>query len=236
MKEVIKKILKGKALCFPLFFVLFSTMTFGQDQMHKRIGEAGIGIGGATYIGDLSPYYKPSFTRPAFSVFYRANIKDDHLVFRTNIATGSLYADESQLKDKLQQNRGLTFSSSFIEIAALLEYNFLDYRSSKEKQLGRNFSPFIFFGAAFMFPDGSNSEAKLNPVIPYGVGVKVILSHHWNLGVEVGGRMTFTDDLDGYTNNEIGNTSKINDHYVIGGITIGYTFYSSVCTNLPYLK
>lgn len=223
------KILR-KAVCFPLFFILFFTHAFAQEQMHRRIGELGFGLGGANYIGDLSPSYKPEFTRPAFSIFYRANFNNDHLVFRTNLTMGGFYADESRLKDQLQQERGLKFSASFFELAGLFEYNFLDYRSSKEYNLGRAFSPYMFLGLGFLFPDGSgNTQAQLVTAIPYGVGVKFILSHHWNLGIEVGGRKTFTDMLDGYTNDEINNTSKINDHYLITSLTLSYTFYSFDC-------
>lgn len=228
------KILR-KAFCFPLFFVLTLNTLFGQAQMHRKIGELGIGLGGANYIGDLSPSFNAAFTRPAFNIFYRANFNNDHLVFRTNIAAGSLYANESELSDALQKQRGLQFSTTFIELGGILEYNFLDYRSDKEYQLGRTFSPFLFFGFTCLFPNSADSP--IVPGIPYGVGIKYILSHHWNMGFEIGGRKTFTDDLDGYNNNEIQNTSRGNDHYLIANITFSYTFYSFDCPSTsPLLK
>jgi hypothetical protein len=55
-------------------------------------------------------------------------------------------------------------------------------------------------------------------VIPGGFGATLIYSPNLNFGVEVGGRYTFTDFLDGYTSQY----SKANDVYYFLNFTVTY--------------
>jgi hypothetical protein len=56
------------------------------------------------------------------------------------------------------------------------------------------------------------------PVIPIGFGVNMFYSSYFNFGVEVGGRFTFSDNLDGYTSAY----SKSNDQYHFLNFTFTY--------------
>jgi hypothetical protein len=71
--------------------------------------------------------------------------------------------------------------------------------------------------------------------IPMIVGVKTNILDHFVLGVEVGARYTFTDNLDGsLPANEnlaplqFGNINS-KDWYVFTGITLTYTFTEKPC-------
>jgi hypothetical protein len=55
-------------------------------------------------------------------------------------------------------------------------------------------------------------------VVPLGLGVTMIYSDKFNFGVEIGGRFTLSDNLDGYTSA----TSKSNDVYHILNFTFTY--------------
>jgi hypothetical protein len=55
-------------------------------------------------------------------------------------------------------------------------------------------------------------------VVPLGVGVSMIYNSKFNFGVELGGRFTFSDNLDGYTSVH----SKSNDVYHLLNFTLTY--------------
>lgn len=55
-------------------------------------------------------------------------------------------------------------------------------------------------------------------VVPLGVGVSMIYSGNINFGIELGGRFTFSDNLDGYTSAR----SKANDIYHLLNFTFTY--------------
>jgi hypothetical protein len=112
--------------------------------------------------------------------------------------------------------RNLNFKSHVLEAQLALEYNFLDLTE-------RNFTPYIFAGvAAFHFNpysyDSLGNKVLLRPLstegegltaypdrkpyntkqlaIPFGGGLKFVLSDRVQLSVEVGLRKLFTDYLD----------------------------------------
>jgi hypothetical protein len=71
--------------------------------------------------------------------------------------------------------------------------------------------------------------------IPMVLGFKTTVSDSFILGIEVGGRYTFSDELDGSVPDaayrqqfSFGNTNS-NDWYVFTGFTITYTFGVKPC-------
>jgi hypothetical protein len=55
-------------------------------------------------------------------------------------------------------------------------------------------------------------------VVPLGIGVTMIYSGKINFGLEVGGRFTYSDNLDGFTSA----SSQYNDVYHLVNFTITY--------------
>ena len=64
----------------------------------------------------------------------------------------------------------------------------------------------------------ATSTKGFTPVIPIGIGVKLVYSSDLNFGVELGGRFTFTDNIDGYTSQY----SKSNDRYLFFNFNCTY--------------
>ncbi|MDX5347516.1 MAG: DUF6089 family protein, partial [Hymenobacteraceae bacterium] len=130
-----------------------------------------------------------------------------------------------------------------------LEYNFLDYYDRKRYI---RWTPYYFIGAAAgVYSNelvvnnrqyrGLNSETKnsIAFAIPTGVGIKLALSRHWNLGAEFGARKTFSDKLDNLTGEVVDgiNSKPISnpfdkDWYFYNGISISYTFYKIHCPDI----
>ena len=64
----------------------------------------------------------------------------------------------------------------------------------------------------------ATKKSGLTAVIPVGVGVNLIYSTYLNFGLELGGRYTFSDSIDGYTSSY----SKSNDKYFFLNFTLTY--------------
>jgi hypothetical protein len=58
----------------------------------------------------------------------------------------------------------------------------------------------------------------LAPVIPVGLGTTLVYSPNYNFGVELTGRYSFSDNLDGYTSQY----SSANDVYYFLNFTLSY--------------
>jgi outer membrane protein W len=121
-----------------------------------------------------------------------------------------------------------------------LEFDFFDFNLHDGK---RKVTPYVYSGLTYFSYEELfyvNGIVKKDYVestfaIPMTVGVKSNIFDHWVLGIEVGARYTFTDNLDGSnpTNKNLeplkfGNINS-NDWYVFSGITLTYTFGNKPC-------
>jgi hypothetical protein len=213
---------------------------FACHAQAQNTSEVGLGFGAVNYKGELSPEYRFANNRPAVSAFYRKDISAP-ITLRGNLMAGLLRADDKQVKGvngdtaPLNASRGGYLKGSIYEVAGILEYNFFDYYGTKAKT---RFTPFVFVGVAgFLSPvktvlqDGQTfSNTVIGVAVPAGIGAKVGLSRHWNLGLEVGARKAFTDELDQLSeqNNVIANRHD-QDWYFYSGLSVSYTFYKIRC-------
>lgn len=214
-----------------LLFILSLLPLFsinGQEIQHKD--ELGGGIGVINYKGDLSPKFKIEESLPAVQLFYRSNYPNNYSVLRVNLLVGALQAAEKNYNNPLPEARDLSFSTTIAELAVMYEYNFLNYREiTAGTREDYYLSPYLYggLGAAIVF--GGSSPAYI--VLPIGVGLKYQLSPKMNLGVEVGVRKTFTDELDGYADDVALSSSIKFDSYYTSSITLSYTFYNDLCAS-----
>jgi hypothetical protein len=122
-----------------------------------------------------------------------------------------------------------------------MEFNFFDF--NLHEVLKRKITPYVFTGLSYFAYDelyvlnGQTKKDKTERTlaIPMIVGIKTNILDHFVLGVEVGARYTFTDNLDGsLPANEnlaplqFGNINS-KDWYVFTGITLTYTFTEKPC-------
>jgi hypothetical protein len=134
-------------------------------------------------------------------------------------------------------DRGLEASTMYFEPALTAEYYFIKsqqenkYSFTKGKNVRGSFFSFMDF-YAFMGIGGLSYHVKGNAalvtegmvnggftaVIPAGVGVNLNFNPDYDLGVELGGRYSFSDYLDGYSPQY----SKSNDVYYFLTFTFTY--------------
>lgn len=229
----IKSIVGKSHIGFPIFVVLFFISLNASAQRY----EIGLGIGGMSYTGDLTRDYKITDNRLGGVAFFRQNI-NNALSVRYSLTVGKIQASDKNPIDVFEENRQTAFNILAVEPSAIFEYNFIDYR---HKNSSVKFSPYFFAGVgvlAFFGQEASPQEySTIQPIIPFGAGIKYDINRQWGFNFEFGARKTFFDYLD---NVSIGDTSGKdyqygnrfdNDMYYFAGISITYRFYSILC---PY--
>lgn len=254
-----------------LLLFLISISPFFLSAQHFEVG-ANLGI--SYYEGDLTVSTvggRLDQINFGGGGFLRYNI-NNFMAARASINYGRLSGEDGGER----ADRNLNFSSNVLEFALTGEFNVLGFQPYN---LERVFSPFIFAGVAvFKFNPTTVFEGQtvdLQPIgtegqglaafpdrrpynltqfaIPLGAGLKYALNDAWNVGIEAGIRITFTDYIDDvsltYPGRELllenggelaanlsdrslegraagsprGNAS-VNDYYLFGGVTISYNF------------
>lgn len=209
----------------------------------QNTSEIGIGLGATNYRGELSPNYQFENNRPALTAFYRKDVSVP-ITLRGGLTAGLLRAADSNVSGytgavpPLQAYRQANTKGGLVEASAVVEYNFLDFHRRTDKV---HFTPYLFGGVAAFYANTTTASnaglgtldrqgAMIGFAIPVGVGAKLALSTHWNLGLEIGARKALTDQLD-----HLGDQSAflVNPHdqdwYYYNGLSISYTFYKIHC-------
>ena len=190
---------------FLWLFASISSTTFAQTRL-------GVFTGVANYMGDLveAPYASP---RAAFGLSLNVPV-GPRLNLRAGLTFAKVAGADSLSSNALYRSRNLNFQSPVTEFSLVGEYNLFNLDNLK-------WTPYAFAGVAvfhynpFTY-DGPN-KIHLQPLgtegqgiasynrqpysltsfaIPFGGGIKFVLSDKVNLGIEAGLRKTFTDYLD----------------------------------------
>lgn len=207
--------------------------------MNAQIHEVGVFLGGSNYIGDVGSTTYISPDKPAFGLLYRWNKSPRH-AYRFSYTQSTITANDLDSKEGGRKLRGYRFDNTIRELSAGLEFNFFDFNLHESK---RKVTPYVFSGLSYFRYDSlyiqsgeTEKEKKTGSIaIPMIVGVKTNLTTNFVLGLEVGARYTFTDNLDG-SNPDNDNLKSLrfgdlnnNDWYVFSGITLTYTFGNKPC-------
>jgi long-subunit fatty acid transport protein len=207
--------------------------------MYSQIHEVGVFLGGSNYIGDIGPTTYISPNEPAFGILYKYNKSPRH-AYRFSYTQSKITSNDLDSKEPSRSQRGYRFENNIKEVSLGLEFNFFDFNLH---ELDRQFTPYIYSGISYtqynglFFVDGkTRSDANHGTIaIPMTVGIKTNLNNRFILGLEVGARYTFADDIDGSnpTNKNLeqlkfGNINN-NDWYVFSGLTLTYTFGEKPC-------
>lgn len=221
---------------------------FCDSAKAQNTSEVGLGIGATNYRGEISPKYQLENSRPAFTAFYRRDISVP-ITLRGAVMGGLLRADDGNVKGKsgdvlpLSAYRQANTKGSIWEASAAMEYNFMDYHYRTDKV---HFTPYLFIGVAAFYANtttATNNQAlsgsfnrsgsMFGIAIPAGAGIKYALSEHLNLGLEVGVRKAFTDQLDHLSEQDPLLVNPHNqDWYYYSGVSLSYTFYKIRCPDL----
>ncbi len=258
-----------------IVIILMFFLPLGLSAQHFELG---LMAGMSNYGGDLGAesFFKSfSQAHASYGGFIRYNV-NNYLAAKFNVYYGKISGDDASANAQERVDRNLSFQSSLLEFGLTAEYNILGYQPYN---LERIFSPFVFAGVAYYrynpeaFYDGrwvelqplstegqglsaypERSVYSLNEIaIPFGIGAKYAINDRWNLGLELGYRLTFTDYLDDVSTTYVdadallaergdvavalsnrSHTTKApgegrgdphdNDFYFIGGFTISYNF------------
>lgn len=227
---------------------LLAQSALAQDNVITS--ELGVGIGGVNYKGEIAPAYKLENNQPALNLFFRRDISKPitlkgSLLFSHRVFKDNSFSD-NDLDLPLHNYRQAQTNFSMAEVAAIAEYNFLDYYDLTRKV---RFTPYFFGGVSGIYynvelstenqtlqePLNKPAEKNVAVAVPFGVGMKFALSKNWNLGLEFGARMLVTDQADNLF--EIDSKRFANpfdsDMLYYNGISISYTIYQIKCPR-PY--
>jgi hypothetical protein len=221
---------------------------YGEAQLWKmRRWEASGGIGPTFFFGDVGGYSNGenilgikdmTFLQTRFNVDLNIKYRISQTVnARFSFSTGLLKATDERGSN---QDRGYEASTTYFEPALIGEYYFIKNKMENSYAFinkGRSFLKTFFTSLDFYVFSGiggmsysvdGNDSLVNNPngfdsggftaVIPVGLGTTMIFNPSINFGIEVGGRYTFSDGLDGYTSQY----SSHNDVYYFLNFVVTY--------------
>ena len=207
--------------------------------MNAQIHEFGVFLGGSNYIGDIGPTDFVAPNNLAYGVLYKWNKSPRHS-WRFSYTQSQLTSFDSKSESTAKKQRDLKFQNDIKEFSAGLEFNFLDFNLHDNQ---KKITPYIYSGLTYFaysenfFLGKQLKEDYLNGqfAIPMVLGLKSNFLENFIIGVEIGARYTFTDNLDG-TNPKNDNLESLrfgnkdsNDWYVFTGATLTYTFGNKPC-------
>jgi hypothetical protein len=220
--------------------ILLASSIASPAQLIQR-SEIGFGLGTFNYTGDLVRSYDFSYSQPAATIFYRANISKV-ISFRASFTAGKLSAnDATNPIDPFAVQRNASFDIFLSEVAGVYEYHFLNWRDDIRRL---RFTPYLFAGLALFNMSGMTDKASqystIQLAVPFGGGMKYVVNPKYYVAFEFGIRKTFFDYLDNisdadkaYKNYQYGNGNDY-DNYFFLGLTLTRTFYDIPCPTNPY--
>jgi hypothetical protein len=224
---------------FTSVVLIIFTSFIGLSQTY----EVGAILGGANFIGDVGSTTYISPNTVAFGVIGKWNRSSRHS-FRFSIISAQIKGDDADSHETRREERGYSFDNSITELSAGLEYTFWEFNMYSGRRVS---TPYLFTGinyffykAAYINPNTKkfiDFEGARSFSIPMVVGYKAMIAPQFVMGVEIGARYTFIDDLDG--SNPIGNLQdrndlkfgnlNNNDWYIFTTVYINFTFGRRPC-------
>jgi hypothetical protein len=203
-----------------LLLIATSFTGFTQDGLqNKQTGfySLSLGAGTANYFGDL--VNPGDFGQPGLSISAGLEYQwKPRWSFRTNLNYFRISGDD-RLADDDREERNLHFFSNNWELDITGHYNFIKVpEDGYAKRKYVNIYAFAGAGLMFMNPKATRQDGttvKLQPletegtkyskmqfVVPFGVGSKIKIDPRFNILIEAGYRLTFSDYLDDVSSRE----------------------------------
>jgi hypothetical protein len=233
-----------KLLIITTAFIILSQASNGQLWKLRRYEISG-GIGTTQFYSDIGGYPTEknvlglrdfTFKQTRFNLngCVRYRFTEDFAA-KVSLVFGTLHATDASGE---YISRGFEANTIFVEPSLIAEYYFIKnkeensfvFLAKNETFIKSVFSSLDFYcftgigGLGYKVSPNSvlaphvTKTSGITEVVPLGVGVSLIYSGDFNFGVELGGRFTFSDYLDGYTSAQ----SKANDIYHLLNFTITY--------------
>lgn len=168
------------------------------------------GIGTSTYFGELAnpgDYFdaKPSLSG-GLQYFFTNRISA-----RAELSWFQLRGDDAKADDNSRKKRNLNFRSNNVELSVVGQFNIFAMGQRFYQRPKLNFYGFAGISVLYFNPTTEYQGKRyalqplrtegikynrIQPVIPYGAGVRYMVDPFLNLSMEVGYRKVFTDYLD----------------------------------------
>lgn len=204
---------------YTCIYILPWVIFFFISNANAQKNEIGIHAGVTYYHGELNPITPFDDPFVGLGVFYRRNF-NGHFGVKANAMATRLWNTDQNGKNDYQTFRNQSFRTPLIEASVLGEINFFWYEPGSVKKGANRWTPFIYAGVGgFWFQPqaqyqgewvnlhnlntegqgivpGRKPYKRIQPVIPFGLGVKATPFKGFIITVDWGMRMTFTDYLD----------------------------------------
>jgi len=227
-----------------LIFCFFTGFAHSQELFKTKRMEAIGGAGFSQFFGDIGGYSKTENilglkdfilhqTRFNIEGGLRYRIIPEFSI-KLGLTFGMFHAIDSKGSN---ESRGFESTTTFFEPVVTGEYYFIKstqenkYSYSKGKSVGGSFFSFMDiyafagFGGLSYSVKGNDAlvssgmtKGGFTAVIPIGLGANYLVSPDYSLGIELGGRYSFSDYLEGYSSQY----SKSNDVYYFLTFTFTY--------------
>ena len=220
--------------CPPFKAWAFALLIFTiQSSLSAQNSEIGLALGGAVYRGDIEVGVQNALPQMRLmgGVFYRHHLSH-RWALRGQLTVGQFFADEKRYPapsvDDWRPRRGISFSSPFVELAILPEWRFLHTQTidfyAFTGLAGFYFKPKTDYNEPFSQAiigspnlDKNASFSNFSGAIPLGVGAQWFLGDKTAIGLEVSGRKTYTDHIDGLS---LMAQPKVKDNYFFINLTL----------------
>lgn len=216
--------MRNKILLLTFLLSLISYLGYSQKWKLAR-EEVLYGVSIANYFGDIGGAENPdatffsdldlAYTRPGVSVGYRYRILD-RVSAKGSFSYMNIHGSDIGSQ---YENRNYTFSANMYEL-----YGHVEYHITPEKQmiqyskmalrgglqkLNAGFNVYVFLGlsASYFKPKASDDlltsgrfidSKNITLAFPVGIGVKYPLGVNTFIGLEIAGRLTTSDYIDGF--------------------------------------
>jgi Domain of unknown function (DUF6089) len=201
------------------FFILICFAVASTLRAQKA--EFGTLAGGSYYYGDIVNYgFQPKSVGPGMGVFLRYHL-NPKMALRANLMYCRIQGADSNLastpETKWQRTRNLAFYSDIIEVSGIIEYNLIQ-DVSNSKKIGNRLVPYVFGGIGLFYFEPmaihplTGKAIALRPLqlegtrylpvaiaVPLGAGMRLYVNGNWQIGIELGLRVTSTSHLDDIT-------------------------------------
>ncbi|MDR1866115.1 MAG: DUF6089 family protein [Bacteroidales bacterium] len=228
------------SLAVALFSVLSGMSANAQNKRDKTY-ELHFGVGAVNVFGDVGGGFRQlqlSHTRPVAHLGGRYEF-NEYFSGKINLFVGQTAGSN---ENTVHETR---FVSSLYELSGQIEWTLANIKGSVGSMLAKRKGisgsqlttcPYLFAGMGFAYaepalepPYSSFLESESGRttvdqtggfVLPIGVGIRTDLSFNWALGLELGGRFTTSDYLDG-----LGVQSSSDDVYFFTTLHLIYKFH-----------
>ena len=227
-----------------LLFCLIVPFTEAQLWRLKRY-EVVAGLGPTIFFGDIGGFSQTknilglrdmSLLQTRFNLNFNIKYRiNQNFNARISLTSGFLHATDERGSN---EGRGFVASIAIFEPALIGEYYFIKNRAensylfTKGRMEGfggffKSLDFYVFTGIGGLSYAIRGNDALVNrginpggfaAVIPVGLGSTLVYTPDFNFGVEIGGRYSFSDNIDGYTSKY----SSSNDVYYFVNFTITF--------------